>query len=91
MRQEREEAAKAEEGNKRSRIRIASEEAAIRRQIREWVFLVGEDGLDAALRQARKRHHPDAGGNHDDFIMLTELTEWMKKELKKGPLGFRML
>lgn len=91
MRQERERAAQDEELNKRSRIRIAIEEAANRRQIREWVSLVGEDGLDAAVRQARKRLHPDVGGNNDDFVKLTLLSEWMKKEMKKGPLGFRIV
>jgi hypothetical protein len=88
MKQERADRAKSEERDKRSRIRIATEQAAIRRQLCEWVSMVGEDGLDAAMRQARKRHHPDVGGNHDDFVTLTKRTEWMQKELRKGQFGF---
>ena len=88
MKQEREEFAKAEERNKKGRVRVAGEETAIRRQIRDWLSLVGEDGIDAAVRTARKRHHPDAGENHNDFVTLTKLTDWMKTELKKKQLGF---
>jgi hypothetical protein len=59
MKQEREELAKAEERNRQCRIRVAGEEVTIRRQIRGWLSLVGEDGIDSAVRTARKRRHPD--------------------------------
>lgn len=73
------------------RQRDSIAEATIRDNIRAWVALVGEDGLDAALRQARKRHHPDAGGIHEDFVRLSELTAWIRRELTKGGWGFSRL
>jgi hypothetical protein len=71
--------------------RVAKERAAMRLQLREWIELVGEDGLEAAQREARKRHHPDAGGSTEDFVRLTELTEWLKKEASRKQLSFMAL
>jgi hypothetical protein len=42
---------------------------------------VGVDGLSAAMRQAAKTHHPDAGGNADEFKLLSDLTEWLKTQV----------
>jgi hypothetical protein len=90
MRQERAEQAKAAKRDKERNQRIAIEKAEIMNNLREWLSLVGEDGIDAAQRTARKTLHPDVGGKHNDFVPLTALTEWVKKEVGKKQFGFRV-
>lgn len=91
MRQERVEQAKATKRDTEHNHRIATQKAEIMNNLRQWLSLVGEDGIEAAQRWARKRLHPDVGGREIDFVTLTELTEWVKKEAGKKQFGFRVL
>lgn len=76
--------------NQKAQARIAIERAGLMNNLRTWLRLVDESGLDAAWRQASKTLHPDVGGGCEDFVMLTELTEFMKIELRKKQKGFRV-
>lgn len=90
MRQERAEQAKAAKRDGEHNQRIAIKKVEIMNNLRQWLSLLGEDGIEAAQRMARKRLHPDVGGSEEDFVTLTELTEWVKKEVGRKQFGFRV-
>jgi len=94
MKKQRAELAAAEKRlrsvSKRFEQERAHKRATLRNQLMAWLTLVGDDGINAAMKKAATRLHPDvATGDHDNFVMLTKLTEWMKQELRKKQLGFR--
>jgi hypothetical protein len=90
MRQERIAQAKVANRDTEHYHRIAIKKAEIMNNLRQWLSLIGEDGIEAAQRMARKRLHPDVGGTEKDFVTLTELTEWVRKEAGKKRFGFRV-
>jgi hypothetical protein len=70
--------------------RVAAERATMMNHIRSWCALASEAGIAAAQKSARKSLHPDKGASGDDFIALTDLTNWMLRQTKQKALGFRV-
>ena len=73
------EKAKAAKRGKERNKRNAIKKTDVMNNLRHWLAFVGEDGIEAAQRTARKTLHPDAGGADEVIGGELHIADWQRK------------